>query len=141
WVDDSQPGATGTTLLSPYIDVSGLFSPELSFYRISHNEGFSNVDFAVDVWDGAAWNDDVYFSNTNSLNGGWEQIIVDLSTLTITGDIRVRFVIDENNGTDFYDDMAIDDVSVHEKPLCVQPSALTAINITNATADLGWTEN
>ncbi|HET8810394.1 MAG TPA: plastocyanin/azurin family copper-binding protein, partial [Flavobacteriaceae bacterium] len=140
WVDDSSPNNIGTTLLSPFIDVSGLSFSELTFYRLSNNEGNTNVDFSVDVWDGAAWNNDMYFSNTNSANGGWEKITVDLSTLTISGDIQIRFVVDENNGTDFYDDVAIDDVDVHERP-CYDPSNLTVSNISQTTADISWIDN
>src|SRR5690606_18281052 len=62
-------------------------------------------------------------------------------SLTITGDIKLRFIVDENNGTDFYDDVAIDDVEIKEAPACPDPTALTATNITATTADLGWTEN
>ncbi|HEY9082254.1 MAG TPA: fibronectin type III domain-containing protein, partial [Vicingaceae bacterium] len=130
WVDDSSPHSTGTTLESPFIDVTALTNPMLSFFLISDNEGFTNVDFSVDVWDGAAWNTGVYTSNTNTLNGGWEQINVYLNSLTITGDIKLRFIVDENNGTNFYDDVAIDDVEIKEAPSCPAPSALTATNIT-----------
>lgn len=140
WVDDSSPHELGTTLESPFIDVSSLIEPMLSFYLISHNEGNTNVDFSVDVWDGAAWNSAVFSSNTNTV-GGWELIEVSLTSLTITGDIKLRFIVDENNGTDFYDDVAIDDVSVYEGFVCVDPSNLTATNLTTSSADLGWTEN
>jgi hypothetical protein len=141
WVNDSSPNSTGTTLLSPMIDVSALTAPQIRFYLVSNNEGNTNVDFSVDVHDGTAWNNDVYFSNSNTLNGEWEEIIVDLSSLTITGNIQIRFVVDENNGTDFYDDVAIDDVSVVEAPSCLQPSNLAATGISSNSADLGWTEN
>ena len=65
-------------------------------------------DFSVNIWDGATWNNAVYTSNTNT--AGWVQVFIDLSTLTITGPIQVQFVVDENNATDFYDDIALDDV-------------------------------
>ena len=32
------------------------------------------------------WNDSLFFSDTNTLNGTWEQIIIDLSQLTITSE-------------------------------------------------------
>ena len=141
WVDDSTPNSLNTTLESPFVDVSALTTPMLSFYLISNNEGFTNVNFSVDVWDGAAWNVGFFTSNTNTFNGGWEKINVNLSSLTITGNIKFRFIVDETNGTDFYDDVAIDDVEVKEAPLCTDPSALTATNITTTSANLGWTEN
>ena len=141
WVDDSSPNSLNTTLESPLIDVSALTIPELSFYLISNNEGFTNVSFSVNVWDGATWNVGFYTHNTNTIAGGWEQITVDLSTLTITGPIQLRFIVDETNGTDFYDDVAIDDVDIHQKPACVAPTVLTATTITATSANLGWTEN
>jgi len=140
YVDDSTPDNTGTTLESPYIDVSGLTVPELSFFLISNNEGNSNVNFSVDVWDGAAWNTGVYTSNTNTLNGDWEKIIVSLASLTITGDIQLRFIVDEPSNGDFYDDVAIDDVDIHEAPNCPDPTMLTITNLTSTSADLGWTD-
>ena len=137
WVDDSGDHNTGTTLETPFVDVSGLTTPALYFHLLSHNEGNTNVDFSVDVYDGAAWNADVFTSNTNTAD--WEEKVVDLSGLTITGPIKVRFIVDENNGTDFYDDVAIDDVEIKEAPSCLKPTDLTAMNITDTTANIGWT--
>jgi hypothetical protein len=139
WIDDSTPDNTGTTLESPPIDVSALTTPELSFYLISNNEGSSNVDFSVDVWDGASWNVGHYTHNTNTVNGEWELITVSLSSLTITGDIKLRFIVDEPANTNYMDDVAIDDVDIHEGPTCPEPSALLAGSITATQADLSWT--
>ena len=142
-VDDSSPSNTNTALETPFIDVSTLTIPRLTFFTISDNEGNlnGNVDFHVDVYDGATWNDSLFFSNTNSLNGTWEQIIVDLSQLTITGPIQIRFVVDENNGTLFDDDRAIDDVVVEETPNCLAPTALSASGIGVDSAAFAWTSN
>ena len=140
WVDDSAPHSIQTTLLSPMIDVSNLIIPTLYFYYISDNEGFTNVDFSVDVWDGVNWNIGIFMSNTNTV-GGWTEVTLPLNALNITGDIQLRFGNNEMNGTDFYDDIAIDDVRIDEAPLCIPPSALTASNITATQADFAWTEN
>ena len=139
WINDSAAHNTGTTLESPFVDVSGLTMPALSFWINSNNEGFTNVDFSVDFYDGAAWNTAVYTSNTNT--GGWAQVIIDLSAYTITGPVQARFIVDENNGTDFYDDIALDDVAFDELPACVPPSAASASNVATTSADIGWTEN
>jgi len=141
WVDDSSPNSIGTSLITPFVDVTGLNVPMLTFYLISDNEGYTNVNFSVDVWDGAAWNIGVFTSNSNTMNNSWEEIEVYLNNLTITGDIQARFVVDEINGTDFYDDIAIDDVSIFEAPTCLKPTGLLATNITGTSADLTWTEN
>ncbi len=141
WVDDGSPDNTGTTLKSPLIDVSALSNPYLSFYLISHNEGTTNVDFSVDVWDGTAWNVGYYTHNTNTLDGEWELIDVNLTSLTISGAIQLRFIVDENNGTDYKDDIAIDDVKIYEGISCPVPTSLTAGSITTTEAVLSWTDN
>ncbi|SDS53552.1 Por secretion system C-terminal sorting domain-containing protein [Formosa sp. Hel1_31_208] len=136
-VDDSTPDATNAELTSPFIDVSGLAVPALLFHEISNNEGGPNATLTVSVWDGAAWNV-VAVYNSNSLSGAWEQKVINLSGLTFTGDAQVRFSVADSG--DFLDDIAIDDVTLDELPSCPDPSALTAVNITDTTADLGWTE-
>ena len=80
----------------------------------------------------------MFFSDTNSLNAAWEQIVVDLSTLTITGEIRIRFVVDEENGTGFDDDRAIDDIVVEETPTCFMPTNLAYSPTSTTSADLSW---
>ena len=135
WIDDSTPDTTDATLTTPLIDVSALMVPRLTFYEISNNEGANpNSTLIVEVWDGGAWNT-LGTYNTNTI-AGWEKKIIDLSALTITGPIQVRFIIQES--TSFYDDIAIDDVTVEETPACDAPLTLTALNITNASADLSW---
>ncbi len=139
WVDDSAAHNQDTRLESPFIDVSGLTVPALTFYFISDNEGDAagNVDFRVEVWDGAAWNE-VFFSNQNSVNADWEEVIVDLSSLTITGDIQLAFIVDENNGTGFDDDVAIDDVRVDEAPTCLKPTNLAIVDVFFDSVELSW---
>ncbi|QTY28000.1 fibronectin type III domain-containing protein [Flavobacterium sp. CS20] len=137
WVDDSSPHVLNTRLHSPLIDVSSLSVPFLSFYLISNNEGFSNVDFRVEVWDGVAWNE-VFFSNSNTFNGEWEEIQIELSTLTFTGNAQIAFIVDENNGTDFYDDVAIDDVRLEEAPACPKPGNIAIIDVFFDSLEVSW---
>lgn len=131
WIDDSSPDTSNATLTSPLIDVSSLTSPTLFFYELSDNEGANpNSTLNVEVWDGAAWNAiATYNTNTN----GWTERIIDLSSLTITGDIRVRFIVVES--TSFYDDIAIDDVRIDEAPSCFDPINLVASNVTSSSVD------
>ncbi|MGH1383575.1 T9SS type A sorting domain-containing protein [Kordia sp.] len=137
YVDDSVPNATNAQLDSPFVDVSGLTTPSLSFYELSNNEGNSNATLTVSVWDGIVWNI-VGTYNTNTATG-WEQKIIDLSGLTFTGPARARFSIADSGS--FYDDIAIDDVTFDELPTCIDPSVLTASNIDGFSADLEWTAN
>lgn len=136
WVDDSGTAPNDVTLLSPLVDVSGLTTPALSFYELSDNEGNTNATLTVEVWDGAAWNT-VGTYNTNT--GGWQLIIINLDTLTITGNVQARFTI--AGSVDFYDDIAIDDVRLDEAPACIPPGALAVSGIAGTTADVSWTAN
>jgi len=137
YVDDSTPDNTGTTLQTPSVDVSGLTTPILNFYLLSNNEGNSNVNFSVDVYDGSSWNTGVYTSNTNTAD--WVEVTIDLSSLTITGAIKARFIVDEVTSGDFYDDVAIDDVRIMEMPSCLTPTALALDDLTASTATISWT--
>lgn len=132
---DSSADEGPRELLSPLVDVSTLVNPALSFFEISDNEGNSNSTLEVEVWDGAAWNlMDTYNTNTN----GWEFKLIDLSTLTFTGDAQVRFTFFETNTGDFYDDIAIDDVTLDELPSCFVPSNVAVTNIEGTSANLSW---
>lgn len=137
WCDSS--GDEGVrTLTSPLVDVSPLTTPALSFYLISDNEGNANSNLDVEVWDGTTWNSmGTYNTNTS----GWTLIVIDLSTLTITADVQARFVFSEIETGDFYDDIAIDDVTFDEAPTCFNPSSLTAAAITADGAELSWNQD
>ena len=139
YVDDSTPDNMGTTLETPEVNVSGLVIPALSFYMISDNEGQSNVSFSVDFYDGANWNVGVFTSSSNT--GGWTEVFINLSSYTITGPVKARFIVDEDNPSgQFYDDVAIDDVRFDELPSCTKPNAssLAVANIVSSGADIIW---
>ena len=122
-------------LLSPFVDVSGLTTPALSFYEISDAEDSANSQLDVEVWDGAAWNLMATF-NTNT--SGWELKTINISGLVFTGPVQARFTFSEPTG-DFDDDIAIDDVTFDELPTCPNPSTIITSNITDSMADLSWT--
>jgi len=129
WVDDSSTPSNDVTLLSPLVDVSTLTTPRLTFYELSNNEGNTNATLVVEVWDGAAWNSMAQY-NTNTING-WEKKTISLSSLTITGDIQVKFVI--LGSADFYDDIAIDDVTIEDSPTTPPTCATNFVATPNAS--------
>ncbi|MEJ6791414.1 MAG: T9SS type A sorting domain-containing protein [Lacinutrix sp.] len=137
WVDSSAE-ELDAVLLSPLVDVSNLTTPILSFFEISDNEGGgANSQLEVEVWDGAAWNSmETYNTNTT---GGWELKIINLSTLTVTGAVQARFTFSEPEvPADFYDDIAIDDVTFGELPSCFAPTAVNNTVLTDMAADFTW---
>ncbi|WP_290698979.1 choice-of-anchor L domain-containing protein, partial [Lacinutrix sp.] len=134
WVDAS--GNDGpTTLLTPFVDVSGLAEPALSFFEISDNEGNANAQLDVEVWDGAAWN---LMGTYNTNTAGWELRIININTLNITGDVQARFIFSETVTGDFTDDIAIDDVTFDELPPCFFPNMITVANITETSVEISW---
>ncbi|WP_445717549.1 choice-of-anchor J domain-containing protein [Flavobacterium sp.] len=135
WVDDSSPDTSNATLTSPMIDVTALSVPRLTFFELSNNEGVANSTLNVEVWDGAAWNPMATY-NTNTT--GWEKRIIDLSTLTITGDIQARFIIVEAVAN-FYDDIAIDDVTIEETPSCLEPTMFAVDTVGTDSVTVSWT--
>jgi len=141
WVDSSSgPETVAPLLTSPMVDVSALTTPALYFYLNSNKEGAANSTLNVEVYDGAAWN---AVATYNSDTNGWEEKIIVLNGLTITGNVKVRFeFIDTIGSSNFTDDIAIDDVSFREAPTCFKPTDLTVANIDDVagTADFVWTD-
>jgi hypothetical protein len=133
WVDDSGAPTNDVALTSPPINVSTLTTPQLVFYEISDGGIGGNATLRVEVWDGAVWN---LVASYNTNTSGWKKRLVDLSNLTISGNIKVRFTIFGSAGD--YDDVAIDDVSVIEMPTCAEPVNLVGANLTATTLDLSW---
>ncbi|TYC17949.1 T9SS type A sorting domain-containing protein [Bizionia gelidisalsuginis] len=128
-----------TTLESGEIDVNGLATPYLQFYVYHFIAGGTDSNkITVEVWDGAAWNE-VYMDDNGDVDE-WEFVGVDLSTLTITGNIKVRFIVDTATNSNYENDIAVDDVSIIEAPACPEPLSLSVSNIALDTADLSWAQ-
>jgi hypothetical protein len=135
WVDDTGTPTNDVTLTSPLIDVSALSVPQLVFFEISNSPN-SLATLNVEVWDGAIWN--TVGSYTTTTPNGWTKRVIDLSNLTIGGNIRVRFTVLGSSSS--YDDIAIDDVIVQETPTCIEPINFIGTNITDTTIDLSWSD-
>jgi|GEM_PF-1089515 len=121
------------------VDVSSLTTPYLEFYFWMCGTGYSPLNILhVESYDGAAWNTVVTLQQGTS---GWESFGYDLSTHTYGANLaRIRFRTESGgSGSDFYGDIAIDDVSIMEAPSCLSPSNLGAANILATSADLSWT--
>lgn len=137
---EASSGATGAVaeLYSPFINVTALTNPTLQFYY--HMYGSTMGELHVDVYDGAAWINDLVVltgQQQTAMADPWALQIVDLSSLTITGNIQVRFR--GIRGTDFYGDMSIDDISIIEAPTCLPVSNLMVNSFTSNSAMISWT--
>ncbi len=141
YVDDSPAHTTNNTITTPLIDLTPLggASIALSFYYISDNQGLNNVDFSVDIWDGTNWNIGLHTSSSNTV--GWKKTYINMDNLTITGPVKARFRVDENNGTNDRDDLAIDDVTFDVAPACYPIYDAIAFNEDTTTMDISWTDD
>ncbi|WP_369995747.1 fibronectin type III domain-containing protein [Winogradskyella sp.] len=122
-------------LVSPLIDLSGLTTPSLSFDYHMHGVIMGTLNVLVNGTDNV-WS----LSGEQQANATdpFNNTIIDLSAYA-GQTISVTF--NGISGGDWESDMAIDNVVFDELPACPAPSVLTATNITDTTADLGWTEN
>src|SRR5690606_10585860 len=133
-VDDSEsPSTPDATLASPFFDVSSLTNPELEFYIASED---ASVTLRVDIWDGSTWTNGVY-THAAATTNTWDRVAINLIPYAGSGEIAIRFVVNEDNGT-FQNDIAIDDVSIQSGPACPNPGMLTAFNIVDTSAILNW---
>jgi len=116
WIDGSTPNGPGqiSTMTSPLVDVSGLTNPELTYWIFSHNTDDNTYNMlTVELYDGVAWN--LLDTSNIDLGANWMGFAFDLTTFTITGDVQVRFTIEENaTGSPYYNDILIDDVKFDE---------------------------
>lgn len=121
------------------VDVSALSTPYLEFYFFMCGTGYSPVNILhIEAYDGTSWNNVATLQQGTS---GWESFGYDLSTHTYsTNLVRIRFRTESGgSGSDFYGDVALDDISIKEAPSCIAPSNLGASNLTTTSADLNWT--
>jgi hypothetical protein len=143
WIDFSGTDA-GVVLRSPIIDVSTLTTPYLQFFHESHYGGtLATFNFMyLEAWNGTAW----VLVNTFQGNTpfGWDEYGFNMSAYTFNGgaDLQFRFRGESSGlGTDFYNDLLIDDVEVMELPTCPNASNLAANSITATSASFFWVEN
>jgi hypothetical protein len=122
-------------LVSPLVDLTSLTDPAITFNYHMFGGQIGTLEVIVNGTD-----------NVWSLSGQqqatettpWELAVVDLATYagqTVTVTLRAT------SAGSFEGDIAIDNVSFTEFPACATPNALSASNITDTSADLGWTEN
>ena len=136
---EASSGALGSVaeLLSPMVNVSALTNPSIQFYY--HMFGATMGSLHVDVYDGTAWNNDLVVISGQQQTAeadAWTQQIVSLGSLTITGDIQVRFR--GIRGSDFTGDMSLDDIAFVEAPSCLPPTGLQQVT-TPTQATVSWT--
>lgn len=118
-------------LYMPYIDISPLSSPALSFYY--HRFGGATPDKYIEVNDGSGWVQVAAFQGEEqtSYSAPYKEVYVDLSSFTDT--IQVRFIaVYKGVGITAFDNLKID-----EMPVCFL-SSLNTTNVVDTAATFSW---
>lgn len=141
WVDGSGTTNSSAPLVTDSIDMGLLTTPELTFWLSSYN--ISNASsgyntFTVDFYDGAVWHDSIYV-HQGHLGNVWNYVVVDLTPYTISGKCLIRFDVNTTTSTTaFYNDIAIDDVVVHNAPPCPNILGFNVDTVDTTSAVVYW---
>ncbi|MDX1447349.1 hypothetical protein, partial [Lishizhenia sp.] len=120
FIDFSSPTDVNVVLESPEIDVTGITTPTLRFYHISHCvNNFANLaqhnELNIEAWDGSAW---VLVDLVQGENGAnWTDYYYDLTAYVYnTNFIKFRFrgEVGQNTNYAYYNDLLLDDVEIFD---------------------------
>lgn len=127
-----------TSLYTPLVDLSNSTVPELKFYY--HMFGGDITSMEVRIFNGSAWTSALTLTgqqNTSSADP-WIEAIVDLAAFV--GDtVKVEFKVLKGIGVSIAADVAIDDLSIDEAPLCPKPTNFVTTASTLTSIDFSWT--
>ncbi len=143
-LDFSVPDA-GVVLEMPDVNVSSLTAPYLEFYYVQCNSLTPNNELFIEAFNGTTWDSvTVIQRGTN----GWERFGFQVGAFTYsTNLVKLRFRAEDGGGTQFWGDMALDDISIIETPgteleasLVVAPNSGCSLTATE-TVSLSITNN
>jgi len=126
------------SLNTPEINIATLDDPVLNFYSYMYGENIGSLH--VDIYNNETWSENVFeISGEQQTNATsfWNEHLIDLQEYQGVIKIRFRTLAGGNNNTE----IAIDDISVIERPTCPNPTEFLAANITGNSADLNWSVN
>ncbi len=116
WVDGSTNSGGDTAVLeSVKIDTgSSSGNRGVEFYLFSNNTDNpgDNNTLQVDFYDGSMWHDSVIVHRSD--DPSWLKKTIDFGNYSISGPVRVRFIVRATASTAYYNDILIDDFKVIE---------------------------
>ena len=136
--DGSSSTSDTAMLLTPFVDLSSLTDPELSFFYHRYGQSLFMPDLVVDIYHNSSWALNAQTISSlpqTSRSDAYSRATVNLSAYS-GQTIRVRFRV-ISKGFGLLGDMALDDIRFDNS--CAKPTQLTAGNITTSSADLSWT--
>ncbi|MBG00632.1 MAG: hypothetical protein CMI36_16705 [Owenweeksia sp.] len=131
-VSGSSAGTDSTMLISPFIDVTSLTTPELRFYY--HKWGTNMPDLHVDVFDGSWTNDYMVIPGVTQTSPSDPYLLAKTELLGFGDTIQVRFRAVSDGCCQ--GDIGLDDFSITEAPICPEPNSISSGIITNTSAEI-----
>lgn len=132
---ETSGGALGDTagLITPAINLSGLTTPELTFFY--HMFGATMGNLEVYINSGSGWVKELTISGQQQTaeTDPWTKGIVGLSGYA-NSTVRIKFL--GSRGSSFTGDLSIDEIKVDEAPACPQPTNFRVISVATTTADV-----
>ena len=130
--DNSGPNQN-TILASPVIDLSGVNFPFLEFWYHMHGTTIGQLRVEIDQGSGWVGIDTIVGAQQSQASDPW---LSKGYALQPSSTVQVRFIAES---LPIFGDIAIDEVSVFEKPPCLQPTNLSASVQNTSTVDISWT--
>ncbi len=124
-------------LTTPFIDLSALTNPELTFWY--HMFGAGIGDLLVDVDNGSGFTNLLVISGQqqNASTDLWKESVISLSSYA-NDTVRIRFRGEIPN-VSFQSQHAIDDIGIDEAPSCPKPQNLSVTGKNSTSVTLSWT--
>lgn len=131
-------GGNFTRIITPWINLTPLNVGELSFY--SHRFGNNITSLTVEVsTNGTSWTNLLTLtgSSQTAKSSPWTEHLVSLAAYN-NATIKLRFTATRSaNG--FNSNVAIDEIDIHEMPLCPKPTAMTVTATSTSSVTVNWT--
>ncbi len=133
---EAQTGSGVAVLHSPNVILAGLLNPELRFYY--HQFGAQIDSFVVKIFrnntETRVWGNT---QQTSSSTAPWSEAVISLSSF-LPDTVQVRWYAYRSPSNQNQVDVAIDDVSIDNPPVCPKPTGLTVTTTTQSTGTMTW---
>ncbi len=140
YTEASSPAATGDSafLFLPEFDITSLTTPELVFYF--HMYGADITTLTLEMFDAGtgSWMaiDSIVGQQQVSNIDPWQERRINLTAFS-SSSLLLRFL--HVRGASFNGDAALDNITIRETPLCVDPTALMITSVGQTSIGLAWT--
>lgn len=138
---ETSSGAAGNfaDLTTPFVDLSNLNDPTLSFYYFMFGADISDLEIYIN--DGVNPPALVRTITGQQQAANTDPWIQEFVPLTAYANATISITFRGYRGASFAGDISLDAISVDEAPQCFDVSGVTASMITATGAQISWTEN